>query len=159
MASDNQFVIPLDHDGEWYRYHHLFGEMLLTEMRARQPAVVHDVALRASSWFERHGEPETAVEHAFAARDERAAELIWRYSPLMLGESPHRHRSALARPIHPSRHRSDSRTRVGLGMSWMITSATWEHVHRMIAALEPKGDERLEDGTPISAMLGALPAR
>ena len=46
MARDNHFVIPLDHDGEWFRYHHLFGEMLLTEVRARQPAMVHDVALR-----------------------------------------------------------------------------------------------------------------
>ena len=84
LANDNQFVIPLDHDGEWYRYHHLFGEMLLTEMRARQPDVVRDVAGRASAWFDERGEPEPAIEHALAVHDERAAALIFRHSPTML---------------------------------------------------------------------------
>ena len=58
--------------------------MLRTEMHARQPAVVHDVARRASAWFEAHGQIEPAIEHALEAHDERAAALIWRYSPAML---------------------------------------------------------------------------
>jgi LuxR family maltose regulon positive regulatory protein len=76
LDRGNLFVVPLDDRREWYRYHHLFAEVLRTHALddPAQVAVLHD---RASEWFEQHGGMEDAVRHAFAAGDHaRAADLI-----------------------------------------------------------------------------------
>jgi LuxR family maltose regulon positive regulatory protein len=71
------FVVPLDRDGEWYRYHRLFREMLLSELRRREPGAELRLHRRAAAWYERQGRPEPAVTHALAGRDElTAARLI-----------------------------------------------------------------------------------
>ena len=71
------FVVPLDRDGEWYRYHRLFREMLLSELRRREPGEEFRLHRRAAAWYERQGRPESAVIHALAGRDElTAARLI-----------------------------------------------------------------------------------
>ena len=71
------FVAPLDRDGEWYRYHRLFREMLLSELRRREPGEEFRLHRRAAAWYERQGRPEAAVTHALAGRDElTAARLI-----------------------------------------------------------------------------------
>jgi LuxR family maltose regulon positive regulatory protein len=71
------FVVPLDRDGEWYRYHRLFREMLLSELRRREPGEEFRLHRRAAAWYEREGRPEPAVVHALAGRDElTAARLI-----------------------------------------------------------------------------------
>ena len=71
------FVAPLDRDGEWYRYHRLFREMLLSELRRREPGEEFRLHRRAAAWYERQGRPEPAVTHALAGRDElTAARLI-----------------------------------------------------------------------------------
>jgi LuxR family maltose regulon positive regulatory protein len=73
----NLFVVPLDRDGEWYRYHRLFREMLLSELRRREPGEEFRLHRRAAAWYERQGRPEPAVIHALAGRDElTAARLI-----------------------------------------------------------------------------------
>lgn len=84
LARTNRFVIPLDDLGEWYRYHHLFAEMLLGEARRRDRARVARVAARASQWWESRFEPDAAVTLALAADDRaRAIELIARWSPFL----------------------------------------------------------------------------
>ena len=71
------FVVPLDRDGEWYRYHQLFREMLLSELRRREPGEEFRLHRRAAAWYEQEGRPEPAVTHALAGRDElTAARLI-----------------------------------------------------------------------------------
>src|SRR6185312_5495815 len=67
------FVVPLDRDGEWYRYHRLFREMLLSELRRREPGEEFRLHGRAAAWYERAGRPESAVVHALAGRDELTA--------------------------------------------------------------------------------------
>ena len=62
-------MVPLDHRREWYRYHHLFRELLSTELRRREPDLVPELHLRAAAWFEANGMPETAIDHAQAAGD------------------------------------------------------------------------------------------
>jgi LuxR family maltose regulon positive regulatory protein len=83
------FVIPLDHRRHWYRYHHLFADLLrsrlqaLSEPRSLVEGESVDVAalhLRASVWYEEEGLITEAMDHALAAADyERAADLIQRY--------------------------------------------------------------------------------
>jgi LuxR family maltose regulon positive regulatory protein len=73
IESRNLFVVPQDHDGQWYRYHWLFGEMLLAELRRREPGEELRIHRRAAVWYEEHGYPERAIKHALAGHDTPAA--------------------------------------------------------------------------------------
>ncbi len=68
-ARRNLFVVPLDRRGEWYRYHRLLAEMLLSELRRREPGEELRVHRRAAAWYEERGLPEQAIAHAIAGRD------------------------------------------------------------------------------------------
>ena len=73
----NLFVIPLDAHREWYRYHHLFADVLRATLLREEPDRVLALHRRASSWYEQHGERSAAIRHALAGEDfERAADLI-----------------------------------------------------------------------------------
>jgi LuxR family transcriptional regulator, maltose regulon positive regulatory protein len=73
----NLFIIPEDDQGEWYRYHRLFAEVLQSELRRREPGEEARVRRRAAAWYEEHGQPEPAVRYAMAAGDQvTAARLI-----------------------------------------------------------------------------------
>jgi LuxR family maltose regulon positive regulatory protein len=77
LERANLFLIPLDDDRRWYRYHHLFGDMLRHRLARGHPKLLSELYRRASAWFERHGLPSEAVEYALLAQDfERAARLV-----------------------------------------------------------------------------------
>ncbi len=77
LERANLFVVPLDDRRQWYRYHHLFADVLRAHLLEEQPDQVAHLHGRASAWYERHGEPSEAIRHALAARDlERAAGLV-----------------------------------------------------------------------------------
>lgn len=89
LESANLFLIPLDDERRWYRYHHLFADLLQQQMRREKPGLENLIHQRASRWFEQADYPEEAVQHALSAADsERAASLVTRYSEdwLKLGE-------------------------------------------------------------------------
>ena len=80
LAHSNLFVVSLDEQGEWYRYHHLFSELLLYELRSSQPDLVPTLRKRASVWLEGAGYFEGTIRQAIAATDyERVGLLIARY--------------------------------------------------------------------------------
>jgi LuxR family maltose regulon positive regulatory protein len=72
-ARRNLFVVPLDRRGEWYRYHRLLADMLLSELRRREPDEEFRVHRRAAAWYEERGRSEEAIAHAIASRDTLAA--------------------------------------------------------------------------------------
>jgi LuxR family maltose regulon positive regulatory protein len=77
VERSNLFLVPLDSRGEWYRYHHLFAELLRHELRRASPDEVPELHRRASAWHREHGSAEEAIAHATAAGDHaQAAELI-----------------------------------------------------------------------------------
>ena len=77
LERGNLFVIPLDDQRQWYRYHHLFAEVLQAHLREAQPDRVSTLHRRASEWYEQNGQPSDAIRHALAAKDfEGAAGLI-----------------------------------------------------------------------------------
>jgi LuxR family maltose regulon positive regulatory protein len=77
LDRGNLFLIPLDDRRRWYRYHHLFADVLRARLADEQPGIVADLHRRASEWFAANAEPAEAVEHALASGDaERAADLI-----------------------------------------------------------------------------------
>jgi LuxR family transcriptional regulator, maltose regulon positive regulatory protein len=77
LDRENLFLIPLDDRRQWYRYHHLFADVLQAHLLDEHPADVSDLHRRASAWYEQNGEPSEAIRHALVAKDfERAADLI-----------------------------------------------------------------------------------
>lgn len=77
LERTNLFIIPLDEERRWYRYHHLFADLLRQRLRQTLPQGVPTLHHRASDWYERNGFIDEAIEHALAASDhERSAELI-----------------------------------------------------------------------------------
>src|SRR6266576_2089689 len=84
LERGNFFVVPLDDQRHWYRYHHLFAEVLSAHLRAEQPEQVSTLHRRASEWYEQNGSATDAIRHALAAEDfERAAGLVERAVPEM----------------------------------------------------------------------------
>src|SRR5262249_41235212 len=73
----NLFVVALDEERGWYRYHHLFAEVLRSHLQRTEPTLVPILHRRASAWYEQHAPPVEAVQHALAVPDvELAARLI-----------------------------------------------------------------------------------
>ena len=73
----NLFLVPLDDRRVWYRYHHLFADMLQARLLDEHPELVPEVHRRASDWYADNGDRPEAIRHAMAAADlTRAAELI-----------------------------------------------------------------------------------
>jgi LuxR family maltose regulon positive regulatory protein len=63
LEASSLFLIPLDRRREWYRYHALFREFLLGELRRIEPDAVMKLHLRAADWYESNGSPAMALEH------------------------------------------------------------------------------------------------
>jgi LuxR family maltose regulon positive regulatory protein len=84
LERGNLFVVPLDDRRQWYRYHHLFAEVLQAHLLAEQPDLVAGLHRRASEWYARYGTAAEAIPHALAAQDfERAADLVELAVPAM----------------------------------------------------------------------------
>jgi ATP/maltotriose-dependent transcriptional regulator MalT len=69
LVRSNVFIVALDGRGEWYRYHHLFGELLRLELAETQLAEPAELHRRAAAWYRERGLVEDAIEHAAAAGD------------------------------------------------------------------------------------------
>ena len=76
LARSNLFVVPLDEQDEWYRYHQLFSEFLLYELKSSRPELVPVLHRRASAWAEGAGFLEPAVRQAIAAADHKRAGMV-----------------------------------------------------------------------------------
>jgi LuxR family maltose regulon positive regulatory protein len=77
LERANLFVVALDDERGWYRYHHLFAQVLRSHLQQREPTLLPVLHHRASAWYEQHNLPTEAVQHALAVPDaELAARLI-----------------------------------------------------------------------------------
>jgi LuxR family maltose regulon positive regulatory protein len=86
LARSNMLLVPLDRRGEWYRYHHLFRDMLLAQLHRQEPGLMPVLRRRAARWCLRNGLHEEALEYSIAAGDvNTAARLVER-----LGVPAHR---------------------------------------------------------------------
>jgi ATP/maltotriose-dependent transcriptional regulator MalT len=80
LERENLFLVPLDDDRQWYRYHQLFRQMLRSQLARSEPDLVPELHRRASAWYRAEGSAEEAIRHALAADDARSAvDLIARY--------------------------------------------------------------------------------
>ena len=77
LERSNLLLVPLDRRGQWYRYHHLFRDMLLGELHRLEPGLIPVLHRRAAQWHERNGEPGEAVEYWMKAGEaDSAARLV-----------------------------------------------------------------------------------
>ena len=79
LAQSNLLLVPLDRRGHWYRYHHLFRDMLLAELERLEPGLMPMLRRRAAAWCLDHDRPEEALEYSIAADDaDTVARLVGR---------------------------------------------------------------------------------
>jgi LuxR family maltose regulon positive regulatory protein len=77
LEAAGLFLIPLDRRREWYRYHALFREFLLGELRRTEPGIITDLHRRAADWYEASGSPALALEHLLQTTDwDRSMRLV-----------------------------------------------------------------------------------
>ena len=77
LERSNLLLVPLDRRGQWYRYHHLFRDMLLAELHRLEPGLIPVLHRRAAQWHERNGEPAEALEYWMKAGEaDSAARLV-----------------------------------------------------------------------------------
>jgi len=84
LERSNLFLVPLDRDRQWYRYHHLFQELLRAELEQTEPDLVPELLGRAVDWCLANGQSEAAMGYAQEAGDvDRAARLFEQCGPLV----------------------------------------------------------------------------
>jgi LuxR family maltose regulon positive regulatory protein len=69
LERRNLLVVPLDRRREWYRYHQMFRDLLVSELRRSDLGVIPELHRRAAAWCEANGMPENAIDHSQAAGD------------------------------------------------------------------------------------------
>jgi LuxR family maltose regulon positive regulatory protein len=69
LEKENLFLVPLDDNRLWYRFHHLFAQVLRGQLARTEPAIVPALHQRASAWYQQAGSAEEAIDHAVAASD------------------------------------------------------------------------------------------
>jgi LuxR family transcriptional regulator, maltose regulon positive regulatory protein len=80
LERENLFLVPLDDNRQWYRYHHLFAQLLRSRLAASEPGIVVTLHERASAWHQQSGPAEEAISHALAAGNTaRVIDLISNY--------------------------------------------------------------------------------
>src|SRR5215472_10620690 len=88
LERANLFMVPLDDERRWWRYHHLFADLLRTRLTHEQPRQVPELHRRAAAWHEEHGSADEAVRHALAAGEpDWAARLVERHVEGLLRRS------------------------------------------------------------------------
>jgi LuxR family maltose regulon positive regulatory protein len=92
LEQKNIFLIPLDDERQWFRYHHLFADVLRIHLRQMPPEQRNALHLRASEWYEQHGYRREAIHHALEAQhwlraasllEPIARSLIWTYGEVI----------------------------------------------------------------------------
>jgi ATP/maltotriose-dependent transcriptional regulator MalT len=73
LERENAFIVPLDQSRQWFRYHHLFTQVLRNQLHRTEPGIVPVLHQRASEWHRRSGSASAAIDHAIAANDRAGA--------------------------------------------------------------------------------------
>jgi LuxR family maltose regulon positive regulatory protein len=140
LLASNLFLIPLDDEGQWYRYHHLFADLLLGVLTRSQSKRVKELHLRSAEWFEHQHMPQDAIDHALAAEDfARAAALLETHTWTLLNQGYVRRVEAWMQSL-PADWRAQS-PRTNLGFAWMYLlrgnfARVLPHLQQVESALE-----------------------
>ena len=88
LERSNLFLIPLDDERRWFRYHHLFAELLDVRLQQQEPGLKAVLHQRAANWYAQNSYPVEAIKHALEAGDfSLAADIIENYSMTLMGRN------------------------------------------------------------------------
>lgn len=122
LERSNLFVVALDHDRAWFRYHHLFADLLRNRLAARADEAVDPLHRRASRWHADHGSIRVAVKHALAAHDSSgAADLVERELLALLATGTLPELSAALDQLPPEI--VQGRPRLAVAQAWVTVHA------------------------------------
>ena len=144
LSRINLFLVPLDDQGAWYRFHHLFAQLLRIELERREPGLAQELHRRAYAWHRDHGTTEEAIHHAFEAGAYAAAAELIEASWVAYGNAA-RYTAVLAwlRQFPDEIRNSD--VRLLLIQAWVLSlCARREDAAPVIAAVERLGE--LDEG-------------
>jgi LuxR family transcriptional regulator, maltose regulon positive regulatory protein len=132
----NLFLIALDDVRRWWRYHHLFAELLRARLQRLHPERVSDLHRRAAGWFEAHGLVDEALHHARAAGDfDWVADLVEKHAQAQLMRSEIGTVQRWLAALPPGLIRE--RPRLGVtGAVWALIGGDTEHVAPLLADAE-----------------------
>ena len=118
LERENIFLVAIDDERTWYRYHHLFSDLLKVRLQQDQGDLVSRLHIRASAWLEQNGFIHEAIPHLLAAgEDGRAADLIMRHGPARLADSDP---SVMQLADSLPQEMILSRPIIGLYQSWLL---------------------------------------
>ena len=151
LEDQNAFVTALDAARSWFRYHHLFADLLRLELRRVAPATIPSLHRAAAAWHEQDGDIVQAVRHYQAARDWAPAGrlLVDNYLPLTIaGRDETLH--ALLRMFPPEAHLGDGNLAAALAIDNILhglldEAAAQLHVARRLAVTVPAERRRVFD--------------
>jgi LuxR family maltose regulon positive regulatory protein len=150
----NLFVIPLDDERRWYRYHHLLADVLRKHLEQHYPQLLPELHRRASQWYEQNGLTSDAIQHSLTAGDQdRAIQIIEQNGALLLirGEL-----SNLPNWIKAVESRSQTRPWMYIFKAWLLVLAgPSDQVEEMLLIAE-KLISSLEPDIGIQIMQGAI---
>jgi LuxR family maltose regulon positive regulatory protein len=161
----NLFVLPLDDEGRWYRYHHLFGELLRARLARLEPQLIPELHHRAAAWHEAHGLALESLEHTVQAADwPQAARLLEAHAWELLNQGHMRRLETWLQTIPPEQ-RSRS-PRAYLSFAWMyllrgVLAQSERHLGQALNAidtLEADEAQAREAGASLRAEALALQA-
>jgi LuxR family transcriptional regulator, maltose regulon positive regulatory protein len=158
IQTSNLFLVPLDRRGEWYRYHHLFRDMLAGELDRLDPSIKTTLHARASTWWEQHSDIDGALDHARATGDVgRMAALIWLHAPAYLSRGRTATVTRWLEPFSPDE--VAAHPPLALAAAWWSLTAGDTASIGYWASLAERGDgEVLPDGTPLRSAILLLHA-
>ena len=140
LSRTNLFLVPLDDEGGWYRFHHLFAQLLRVELERREPGLAPALHRRAYCWHREHGTAGEAIRHAIAAEAyAEAAELI--QSLWISYANTGRYDTVLAWLRRLPEQILDGDAQLLLVQAWVLSlSAKQEEAARAIAGVERLGN-------------------
>jgi len=155
LEQANLFLIPLDDERRWYRYHHLFADLLRRQLEQTKPKQVSALHLRASRWYEQNGLYAEAVSHALAAGDvERVAHLVEGKTFAIV---EHEELTSLIRQL------DNLPDEVVCSHPWLCVACAWVlsyagHVDRIEPLLQvaEEGLDEVDDRTEARSILGRI---
>ncbi len=154
LEQANLFLVPLDPEGQWYRYHHLFAEFLRHHLRVEMPQDVPALHRSASRWFAEHGDPAEAIRHALSAEDwQQAAHLLEGARDAMLRRGEIYTLLAWYRRLPETM--LHEQPVLALGYAWpLVLSGQYDQARALLDAIEPQ----VAGGSPHQGDLYAIRA-
>ena len=157
LEEMNLFVIPLDDERHWYRYHHLFADVLRKRLEHQYPQLLPELHRRASQWYEQNGFIAESIQQAIVAGDQdRAAQLIEENGCflLMSGEV-----ATLLNWADAIEFQSETRPWLAIQKAWALAltgdldrvEPTLQAPEKLLAPLEPTVEVRTMQGTIAAA--------